>query len=251
MVLFSSSTGDLTHRYEVKSREVGALCFNSDNKIFSSCTGGIGVWDQVTGKEIDFFSAPSDWPYGYADKIEWLNGNSCLLASVIGRSNDLRHISLLDFRDKSMVWSWNNRDYRIGDTWHHDEENRFYDVIAMEESNSVCVAGGLGGLGYIDLRSTIRSKIRWNLTNYNGNKKHEHYSIYHPKLTLHGGHVFYSSAGNISVFSGRDYSILTSRLTSNCGGSVRDFSIGGDRLFALHCEENVFNVWETPAPPII
>jgi hypothetical protein len=35
------------------------------------------------------------------------------------------------------------------------------------------------------------------------------------------------------------------------GGAICDFSIGGDRLFALHSEENVFDVWETPPPAII
>ncbi|KAG5586943.1 hypothetical protein H5410_047377 [Solanum commersonii] len=32
---------------------------------------------------------------------------------------------------------------------------------------------------------------------------------------------------------------------------IRDFSIGGNPLFALHYQENVIHVWETPHPPII
>ncbi|KAI3904176.1 hypothetical protein MKW92_029453 [Papaver armeniacum] len=102
MGLFSASTGDLRHRYEVKSHTVGALCFNSDGKIFASCTGGIGVWDQVTGKQSDFFIAPCGWSLHDADKIQWLNGRNCLFVSAILRNNHpKRLISLLDFRD---VW---------------------------------------------------------------------------------------------------------------------------------------------------
>ncbi|KAI3925955.1 hypothetical protein MKW98_028091 [Papaver atlanticum] len=62
---FSSSTCDLRHRYDLNYENYAkiftarAICFNSDSKIFASCKGsgdgGIGVWDQVTGKQIDFF----------------------------------------------------------------------------------------------------------------------------------------------------------------------------------------------------
>ncbi|RWW71197.1 hypothetical protein BHE74_00021076 [Ensete ventricosum] len=38
--------------------------------------------------------------------------------------------------------------------------------------------------------------------------------------------------------------------TLSYGGSIYDFSIGGDRLYALHSEEKVFDVWETPPSPI-
>ena len=55
---------------------------------------------------------------------------------------------------------------------------------------------------------------------------------------------------SISVFSGPEH-VLTSTLRRSYGGAICDFSIGGDRLFALHNEENVFDVWETPPPPII
>ncbi|KAI3859390.1 hypothetical protein MKW92_015788 [Papaver armeniacum] len=238
MGLFSSSTGDLRHRYEVKRQTAGALCFNSDSKIFSSCTDGIGVWDQVTGTQTDFFNSPPGWALGGADKIQWLNGSNCLLAFYIRRTND-RRIHLLDFREKNIVWTWSN-------LVHTREKNSIYDAIAVEQSNSICVASDYEGLGFMDLRSTVGS-IRWNPRT---NKNHAHHDFY-PKLSLHGRHVFYSSYGNISVFSGPDYSILTSRLGRSCGGSICDFSIGGDRLFAIHSEENVFDVWETPSPAII
>ncbi|KAI3923897.1 hypothetical protein MKW92_042607 [Papaver armeniacum] len=155
--VISSSTGKLRHRFQlteekdkVKGFEAGALCFNSDNKIFASCSGksnkGIGVWDQVTGKLTSFF-----------DSIQWLNGSNCLFAYSCFNSKS--RINLLDFRDKGIVWSWSDDKFTCSST-------HGVDAIPVGESNSVCVV---------------------------------------------------------------------------CG-SIRDFSIGGDWLFALHSEENVFDV---------
>ncbi|KAI3866635.1 hypothetical protein MKW92_027589 [Papaver armeniacum] len=223
MGLFSSSTGVLRHRYEFEGQTAGSLCFNSNNKIFASCTGGIGMWDQVTGKQTDFFNESSDFPLSDHNKIQWLNGSNCLFVSALFRCRNHRHMSLLDFRIKTRKF--------------------IYDAIAIEESNSICVAGYDEELGFIDLRSTIGS-IRWN-----PKTRENDTSPWYPKLTLHGGQIFYSRGRNdgISVFSGPEYSLLTSSL----GGVTRDFSIGCDRLFALHSQENVFDVWETPCPPII
>ncbi|KAI3880972.1 hypothetical protein MKX03_007818 [Papaver bracteatum] len=235
MGLFSSSTGDLRHRYEFKGQTAGSLCLNSNNKIFASCTGGIGMWDQVTGEQTDFFNEPSDYPLRDADKIQWLNGSNCLFVTALFPWRDTSHISLLDFRIKTRVWSWSNKV--------HAREKYIHDAIAIEESNAICVAGYDEDLGFIDLRSTIGT-IRWNpITRKNKT------SLCYPKITLHGGQIFYSRGSNdgISVFSGPEYSLLTSSL----GGVTRDFSIGCDRLFALHSQENVFDVWETPCPPII
>ncbi|KAJ1264801.1 hypothetical protein BS78_08G029400 [Paspalum vaginatum] len=63
------------------------------------------------------------------------------------------------------------------------------------------------------------------------------------------GQFLSSMNDSIPVFSGPEY-VLTSTLRRSHGGAICDFSIGVDRLFALH-EENVFDVWETPPPPII
>ncbi|GFP94210.1 BTB/POZ domain-containing protein at2g24240 [Phtheirospermum japonicum] len=51
--------------------------------------------------------------------------------------------------------------------------------------------------------------------------------------------------GSVSVFCWPDR-VLTSRLRNSYGGSIFYFSIGGDRLFARHSEENVFDIWEPP-----
>ncbi|CAK8569129.1 unnamed protein product [Lathyrus sativus] len=115
---------------------------------------GVGVWDQVTGKQVDFFYEPLRWSFGDADKLQWLEGSNCLLVATMFPRKDNCYISLLDFRAKKMVWCWSE----------------------------------------------------W---------------------------------------------VLTSRLRRSYGGSICDFSIGGDRLFALHSEENVFDIWETPTPPIL
>ncbi|KAI3842776.1 hypothetical protein MKX03_021221 [Papaver bracteatum] len=213
MGLFSSSTGDLKHEYEVKSlktNNVGALCFNSDSKIFAcygetSSESGIGVWDQVTGKRIDSFNA---------------HGSNCLLVSVLFPwSGDHRHISLLDFRDRRMVWSWTRHLNRT--------EKLIYDSIAMKESNSICVVDHYDNLGFIDWRSTSGS-ITWKLNNMDD-----------------------PNYDGISVFSGPDWKLTSSlgrssggeiRLGRSSGSEIRDFSIGGDRLFVLHSKENMFDV---------
>ncbi|GJN02425.1 hypothetical protein PR202_ga19775 [Eleusine coracana subsp. coracana] len=72
----------------------------------------------------------------------------------------------------------------------------------------------------------------------------------YPRLATHGGQLFSSMNDSVSVFSGPEF-VLTSTLRRSHGGAICDFSIGGDRLFVLHNEENVFDVWETPPPPII
>ncbi|KAI3937585.1 hypothetical protein MKW92_038804, partial [Papaver armeniacum] len=111
MGLFSSSTGDLKDRYklnlekdQVKGFSAGALCFNPDGKIFASCNGtsngGIGEWDQVTGKQINYFKSPDGFQLGDADKIQWLNGRNCLFVSKFISGTKKNYISLLDFRDR-------------------------------------------------------------------------------------------------------------------------------------------------------
>ncbi|KAI3897932.1 hypothetical protein MKW92_009603 [Papaver armeniacum] len=183
MGLFSSSTGKLRQRFQLKDEKdevqgftAGALCFNSDSKIFASCiktsNDGIGLWDQ------------------------W-------------------HISF-DFRDKSVVLSRSMGDKTSG--------SYFYvvDAIPVEERNRFCVVLNNEDLGFVDMRSTT-AHIRWNSSN---------------------------GIKDISVYcGGLDQWVLTSSLGRSQGGSIRDFSIGGDRLFALHSEENMFDVWETPSVP--
>ncbi|KAI3842779.1 hypothetical protein MKX03_021224 [Papaver bracteatum] len=242
MGLFSSSTGEL-RRYEVKNETVGSLCFNYDGKIFAGCGGtssekGIGVWDQVTGKQVDIYKSTSGRFLGNAGKIEWLDRSNCLFISALSPRGKDSHVCLLDIRTrKKVIWTWSELDHIQGVV---------YDAIAMEESNSICVVNEYEELGFMDLRGGFTS-IRWNPSNQENRKYHQ--TCYH-KLASHGGRVFCSRDDGISVFSGPD-KVLTSSMGRSCGDSIRDFSIGGDRMFVLHNEENMFDVWETPSPPLI
>ncbi|KAE8714012.1 BTB/POZ domain-containing protein [Hibiscus syriacus] len=228
MGLFNSSTGDLRNKFnvvhdnQIKSFTAGALSFSPDYKIFASCKGrsneyGIGVWD------------PS-----YCN---------CLLVATLFPRKDNCYISLLDFREKRMVWSWS--DIRTPLTV---DEKRVRDAIAMEKCNSICVVNEYDDLGFIDLRIN-GGGVRWSSRSrlLRGEMPDE---PCYPKLALHNGQLFSSTNDCISVFCGPDW-VLTSRLRRSYGGSICDFSVGGDRLFALHSEENVFDVWETPPPPVI
>lgn len=250
--LFSATTGELRHRFEVthedqvKSYTAGALSFSSDYKMFSSCKGrsneyGIGVWDQITGKQRDFYYEPIGWSLGDADRLQWLHNTNCLLVATLFPRKDNCYISLLDFRDKNMVWSWSDVGAPATD------ERRVRDAIAMEENASICVVNEYEDLGFMDLRSSVGS-VRWCSRSRLMKGKMPEEPCY-PKLALHEGQLFSSMNDSISVFSGPDW-VLTSRLRRSFGGSICDFSIGGDRLFALHSEENVFDIWETPPPPI-
>ncbi|KAL6221554.1 hypothetical protein ACLB2K_004950 [Fragaria x ananassa] len=252
--LFSSSSGELrdkfqvSHENQVKSYTAGALSFSSDYKIFSSCKGrsneyGIGVWDQITGKQTDFFYEPLGWSLGEADKLQWLNGSNCLLVATLFPRKDNCYISLLDFREKKIVWSWSDMGAPV-----MVDEKRVRDAIAMEESNAICVVNEYEDLGFIDIRNSGGS-VRWSSRSKLMKGKMPDEPCY-PKLALHEGQLFSSMNDSISVFCGPDW-VLTSRFRRSYGGSICDFSIGGDRLFALHSEDNVFDTWETPPAPII
>ncbi|KAI3867162.1 hypothetical protein MKX03_021020 [Papaver bracteatum] len=251
MGVFSSSTGELRHRFQlnyemdpVKGFSADALCVNSESKIFANCVGtynyGIGVWDQGTGKHIDLFDSMTGYRFGKVEKIQWLNGSNCLF--VKSCINSKRCINLLDCRDKSVVWSWSDDSSNYS---HH-----VADAIPMEESNSICVVSNNEDLGFLDFRSMNKQNVRWNSNDREA--EGDINNFHHPKLTFHGGQIFCSMGDSISVYSGGlSQWLLTNSLGKCKGGSIQDFSIGGDRLFALHGEENVFDVWETTSASII
>ncbi|TMW92184.1 hypothetical protein EJD97_013400 [Solanum chilense] len=68
-----------------------------------------------------------------------------------------------------------------------------------------------------------------------------------PKLAFNEGQLFSSLYGSISVHCGSDW-LPTSMLRVD---PICDSSVGGNHLFALHYQENVIDVRETPRPPII
>ncbi|KAI3897930.1 hypothetical protein MKW92_009601 [Papaver armeniacum] len=154
MGLFSSSTGELRHRYkldyetdQVKSFAAGALCFDSDCKIFASCSGtsnkGIGVWDQVTGKQIDIFDSSDGFAFSDAEKIQWLNGRNCLFVSKLfpGIKNT-NYICVLDFRSKSKVWSGFSR-------YSRDKKGQEYNAVdAIPIDEEICVVSNYEHFGF-------------------------------------------------------------------------------------------------------
>ncbi|KAI3857061.1 hypothetical protein MKX03_015433 [Papaver bracteatum] len=252
--LFSSSTGDLKHTFQlnhenqVKSFTAGALCCNSDGRVFAACSGtgvnGIGVWDQVTGKQTDFFDKAVDEPICDANRIQCSDGNNCLMIFNLSRAvNSDKYISLLDLRDKNMVYAIPGNKYGPRQSPYVPEMlYGVHDGIAMEGNNSICVINKYEELGFIDIRGTD-GRIRWN----SKGTQHTIFEPSYPKLALHGEQILSCINDRISMFCGP---FLTSSIGRSCdGGAIRDFSIGGDRLFALHSEQNVFDVWETPVPP--
>ena len=257
MGLFSSSTGELRHRFRVahenqcKSFTAGALSFsNQESKIFASCKGrfneyGIGVWDQITGEQSDFFYETSGCSLGEADKLQWLEGSNCLMVAALFPRTDNCFIGLLDFREKGVVWSWSD----AGTMTNSLEEKRVLHVIAMEDNRSICVVNQYDDLGFLDIRSN-GAGVRWSSRSRLMKGKMKDEESCYPKLATHNGQLFSSMNDGISVFCGPEW-VPTSTLRGSFGGSICDFSIGGDRLFALQSEENVFDVWETLPSPII
>ncbi|GAB2216228.1 hypothetical protein Droror1_Dr00023998 [Drosera rotundifolia] len=147
-------------------------------------------------------------------------------------------------RVKNMVWSWSDIGAPATVDW-----KRVRDAIALEDNRSICVVNEFEKLGFIDLRSSSGGNggVRWSSRSRSRLMKFPDGEPCYPKLAMHNGQLFFSMNDCISVFCGFDW-VLTSRLRRSHGGPICDFSIGGDRLFALHGEENVFDVWETPPP---
>ena len=129
------------------------------------------------------------------------------------------------------------------------DEKRVLAAVAMEDvpGPCICVVNQYDDLGFLDLRG---GGLRWNSRSRFMREKMAGMDRCFPKLEVHGGQLFSSMSESVSVFSGPEW-VLTSRLSSSSGGSMCDISIGGDRLFALHSDMNVFDVWETPPLPII
>ncbi|OEL27163.1 BTB/POZ domain-containing protein [Dichanthelium oligosanthes] len=116
---FSALTGDLRHRFrvahdrQVKSFTAGALALGGGCDVFASCKGrfneyGVAVWDCNTGEQAGFFYEPPGCALGDADRLQWLDGTSTLMVATMFPRTDSSFISLLDFRDKSVVWSWSD-----------------------------------------------------------------------------------------------------------------------------------------------
>ncbi|CAL4886736.1 unnamed protein product [Urochloa decumbens] len=266
---FCALNGKPRHRFRVahgrepRSFTAGALAVDGagSTRVFASCKGrlneyGVAVWDADTGEQAGFLYEPPGCALGDAERLQWVDDTSTLMVATMFPRADSSSITLLDFRDRSIAWSWSE-----AGTPASLEEKRAVDAVAMEDGRTVCVVNQYDDLGFLDLRkSGAAGGVRWRSRSklaamVGGGKKKEKAcgeEACYPKLAAHGGQLFASTGDAISVFSGPDY-VLTSTLRGGGGdgGAICDFSIGGDRLFVLHSEENVFDVWETPPLPII
>jgi hypothetical protein len=243
---FCALTGELRRRFRVAhDREprpftAGALELDGRSNVFASCKGrfneyGVGVWDVATGVQADFFYEPPGCALGDADTLQWLSDTNTLMVATMFPRTDSSFLTLLDFRDKSVVWSWTD-----GGTPASLEEKRAVHAVVLEDGRTVCVVNQYEELGFLDLRKSAGG-VRWSLgsklmVSDGGKKKtkrEETTETCYPKLAAHRGQLFASA---VSVFSGPDH-VLTSTLRGGGnGGSTCDFSISGDRLFVLHNE---------------
>lgn len=252
MAVFNTRTGkpqfkfQVSHDNQPKNFTAGALA-SGDGHVYASCRGrsteyGVGVWDQTSGRQVDFFyQAAGGWPLGDAGKLQWLPENRLLLAATLYPLCDDSFIGLLDFRDRKVVWSWTDSEVpRIA-----GDDKVVLDAVFMEACGTVCVVNQYDNLGFIDMRSTNRS-VRWSHRNRPG-KTIESEERCYSKLAAQGNQLFSSKNDSVYVFCSPDW-VLTSRLRKLNGGSISDIAVGGDRLFVLHNEEDVFDIWETPGP---
>jgi hypothetical protein len=143
------------------------------------------------------------------------------------------------------VWSWTDAAQRgVGD------EKIVMDAVAMEECSTVCVVNQFDYLGFIDMRASNQG-VRWS-HKYQPSKICESEERCYSKLACSGSQLFSSKNDSVYVFCSPDWDaargVQTARLRRKEGGAISDISVGGDRLFVLHNEEDVFDVWETPGP---
>uniref|UniRef100_A0A0E0AT22 At2g24240-like C-terminal beta-propeller domain-containing protein n=1 Tax=Oryza glumipatula TaxID=40148 RepID=A0A0E0AT22_9ORYZ len=119
-----------------------------------SAIGGIGVWDCTTGEQADFFYEPPGCALGDADKLQWLDGTSTLMAATMFPRTDTSFIILLDFRDKKNVaWSWSD----VGTPALLEDKNVLH-AIAMEDGRQSRVPKS-GVTGRLIARSTSQGRL--------------------------------------------------------------------------------------------
>ncbi|KAF7100080.1 hypothetical protein CFC21_101637 [Triticum aestivum] len=251
MAAFSALTGDLSHHFRLanlgESVDTLALASDQETKMFASCRGisrydsyGIGVWDCITGEQAGPLLYPKpESKMGSTTKLQWLPNTKTLMAASVCSSFSM---ALVDSRDMSVVWSWWYDSAREG-------KNRcVVDAAVMEDERSVCLISDHHDLGLLDIRIQGNSgNVRW----LHQSKMSSTSKCNSPKLAVHGGLLSASKDDTISVFGGPKYDLRLALRGSQGGGAINDFSVGGDRFFAVHKEDNVLDVWETPLPPII
>lgn len=254
MACFNTRTGKMQHKFELcdsghqVNLRAGALC-SGDGHVYASCRGrsdehGLGVWDQVTGQQLDFFCEA----LGDAGKLQWLSTRRLLAVSALFPRSDRGHVSLVDFRSRSVVWSW---------TEQRQADKIVLDAVALEDYTTICVVNQFDHIGFIDMKIDGQRQrygqgqeqgpghVKWSHRNRPGNTSNVEEKCY-SKLAACGSQLFSTSNGGVNVLCGPDW-VLTSQIRNKGGGGeISDIAVGGDRLFVLHNEENLFDVWETP-----
>eukprot|EP00249_Psilotum_nudum_P018627 c26893_g1_i2 orf=848-2206(+) len=253
MALFNVKTGKMEHRFrahhngQTKNFTAAAMA-SGDCHLYASCRGrsnehGIASWDQVTGQQAGFLYEAPSWPLGDACKLQWLPRSKLLLVATLYPHTEDAFIGLLDLRLKDVVWSWMESESPSS-----VDENVVMDAVSMEECSTVCVVNQYDNLGFIDMRSSNQI-IRWR-DQYQPRKVSQVEERCLAKLAAWGSQLFCSKNDAVCVFCSPDWeaarSVQTAQIRKMEGGAISDISVGGDRLFVLHNEEDVFDVWETP-----
>ncbi|KAM3299876.1 hypothetical protein ACQJBY_041056 [Aegilops geniculata] len=263
MAAFSALTGDLTQHFRLGHAgeetappfNAGPLALDQQMNVFASCNtwgiwqgsgyNGIGVWDCMTGKQTaSFLNQKSGIALGHASKLQWLASTNALM--VVKAGSMLPCITLVDFRDMSVVWSWSVNTQRNG-SGPLCKDKLVADAVVMEDERSVCLINKNHELGFLDIRGSSYAEP-WA---HQRKVKTSSTSTCCPKLAVHSGLLLASKDDTISVFGGPNHDDLRFALRGSKGaGAISDFSVGGDRLFAVHQEDNVLDVWETLPSPI-
>ncbi|KAG0470787.1 hypothetical protein HPP92_016896 [Vanilla planifolia] len=71
-----------------------------------------GIRSQETNR-ISFYQPPG-CSFGDADKLQWIDGNSCLMVATLFPRTDNCSIGLLDFRERIWWWSWSDEGTLMG-----------------------------------------------------------------------------------------------------------------------------------------
>ncbi|XP_073359900.1 BTB/POZ domain-containing protein At2g24240-like [Aegilops tauschii subsp. strangulata] len=153
-------------------------------------------------------------------------------------------MALVDSRDMSVVWSWWYDSAREGKNGYVVDP-----AAVMEDERSVCF-NEHHDLGLLDIRIQGNSgsgNVQW----LHQSKMSSTSKCNIPKLAVHGRLLLASKDDTISVFGGPTYDLRLALRGSQGSGAINDFSVGGDRLFAVHKEDNVLDVWEARPPPVI
>ncbi|XP_025884457.1 BTB/POZ domain-containing protein At2g24240-like [Solanum lycopersicum] len=212
-------------------RRVNDVCWvNSDNIAVSSsdkylASEGIGLFTASTGElKYNFQVKDEDQLKDYTAGALGVGSDYKLFSSCTEITNKKNGIA---------VW-----DQITG------KQTDFLQYLPYSKATKLQWLQGLNEcLGFLDFRRTNTS-VNWRY------KKDSSSDMCFPKLVFHEGQLFSSLNNSISVYSGSDW-LPTSQLRKSPGGPICDFFNWWYQLFALHKDENVIDLWETPRPPVI